>query len=311
MPSINPPEGFISFEDANKNKPSVSWDKNNIYQPKEKKLIILKQIDIRDLEEYIDWNILFSRYNFAGRYPKLLKDPEFGEPAEELLDEAKTTLIKIKKEGFFQIDSLFKVWKSNSDGNTLCIEGKTMHFLRQQAEKKKNQPNYCLSDFVAPRDGGTDYLGGYLVSVTAKNKCPNDTMYAVLSALLIDAARKYLHLKIRTEYWAYAKREKLATQDILKHKYQGIIIPFNHAALPNTQGSKILSELLNAEVNIGRALSGNHPVNQHEFGLCFSHPESRYFGTGKLCNDQFQSFINQSAQAKEEIENELKHLLID
>lgn len=284
------PEGFISLEAANANRLIIEWNKEHVYQPKEKKLIILKQIDIRDLEEYLDWNILFASFGMKGRYPKLLNDVEFGQQAKELLDEAKTALIKIKKEGFFQIDALFKVWKCYSEGNTIHLEGESIHFLRQQTAKKKSQPNYCLSDFIAPKGSVADYIGGYTVSVGTKKQCPSNKMHTALSTLLIDAGRKYLHLKIRTEYWAYAKREKLTTEDILKHKYQGTIIPVGHAALPNTESNILLNEFLNAEGNLGRPLTNESQVDQYEFGWCFSHPESKYFGTGKIGTDQLEHF---------------------
>jgi 5-methyltetrahydrofolate--homocysteine methyltransferase len=302
------PEGFVTFEAANANRLNLIWEKGDTYQPKEKKLIVLKQIDIRDLEEFLDWNLLFASYNLNGRYPKILKDATIGEKAQELLDLTKDTLIKIKKEGLFKIDALFKNWKAYSEGNSIIIEGNKIDFFRQQAEKKKNQPNHCLSDFIAPTDSITDYIGGYAISVSAKSTCPQVPIFKAAAILLTDAARKYFYSKIRTEYWAYAKREKLSTEEILKNKYQGIIIPVGHAALPNTESKRLLSELLNAEINLGRPLMENEMVNNHEFGWCFSHTESKYFGTGKLGDDQIDAFLKASINDKATILKELEHL---
>ena len=304
------PEGFISFEEANANKLVLDWNKGDTYQPKEKKLILLKQIDIRDLEEFIDWNLLFSFYEMNGRYPKILKDSAIGNLAQTLFDDTKDTLIKIKKDNLFQIDALFKNWPAYSENNSIVVEESKINLLRQQAEKKKNQPNYCLSDFIAPKDTVTDYIGGYVVSVSSKNNCPKEKIYKAAAILLTDAARKYFYTKIRTEYWAYAKREKLSTEEILKNKNQGIIIPIGHAALPNTESKEFLSKLLNAETNLGRSLTGESSVNNHEFGWCFSHAECKYFGTGKLGIDQIENFIQSSDSDSdtERMENELQHL---
>lgn len=287
---------YLPFEDANANRLQIDWVPTDVYKPKEKKLVVLKNIDIRDLEEYIDWNILFNANGYTVRYPKILNHPTFAQPAQKLLDEAKTAINTAKQNAQLQIDALFKVWPANATQNSISIENKKFHFLRQQGIKKKVQPNYCLSDFIAPNTSGSDYLGTYILSVSEKKDEAPNTLLKSIKNLLLDAARKYLHLKIRTEYWAYAKREKLTTEDILKHKYQGIIIPMGHAALPTTEAEDLLASLLNAETNLGQSFTQN--LNDGlEYGLCFAHPQAKYFGTGKLGTDQINDFKNQLTQS--------------
>ena len=303
-----PSPEYLSLEEANNNGLQIQWDPADIYQPKEKKLVVLKHIDIRDLEEYLDWNLLFEYFDLKGRYPKILKDTEQGIKANECLEKAKIAITDIKKNNEFQIDALFKVWPANSQENSVSVEHITLHFLRQQSIKKKSQPNYCLSDFVAPSALKKDYLGTYLLAVKDKLNRSDVAMVQAVKKLLVDAARKYLHLKVRTDYWAYAKREKLSTEDVLKHKYQGIIIPFGHAALPNKEAEAELAILLNATNNLGLTIADSNALGI-EYGLCFSHPETKYFGTGKLGEDQLKDFQKKIGQEGQVLPEALHQLL--
>ena len=297
---------LLPIAKAQENSFKIDWKKEDIYPPREDQKIVLKQIDIRELEEYIDWTPFFQTWQLAGKFPKILSDKVVGIEATKLYEDAQRFLEKIKKENLFQANAVCKIWPANSTGEDVDVyDGDdvlgTFYHIRQQGKKVKEQPNYSLADFIAPTSFGRDYLGGFVVTIKETTegyiqqleKDLEDYDAIMLKALadrLAEALAEFLHQRVRTEYWGYAKRETLDNDDLIKEKYQGIRPAPGYPACPDHTNKSLLFELLEAENTIGCKLTDNLAMfpAASVSGWYFSHPESKYFGTGKINLDQVQ-----------------------
>lgn len=307
---------LLPIAKAQENNFKIEWKKDDIYPPRETQKIVLKQIDIRELVEFIDWTPFFQTWQLAGKFPKILNDKVVGIEATKLYDDAQRFLEKIKKENIFQANAVCKIWPANSTGEDINVyEGDdvlgTFYHIRQQGKKVKEQPNYSLADFIAPQSFGRDYLGGFVVTIKETTegyiqqleKDLEDYDAIMLKALadrLAEALAEFLHQRVRTEYWGYAKREALDNDELIKEKYQGIRPAPGYPACPDHTNKSLLFELLQAENTIGCKLTDNLAMfpAASVSGWYFSHPESKYFGTGKINLDQIQDL---AARKDEEV----------
>ncbi|HEX8679239.1 MAG TPA: vitamin B12 dependent-methionine synthase activation domain-containing protein, partial [Chthoniobacterales bacterium] len=287
---------------------------------------------LETLVPFIDWSPFFHTWELRGRYPAIFEDPVVGSQARELFADAQALLERITREKLLTARGVYALWPASAVGDDVEVftdaERKTrlatFHFLRQQMQKPSGQVNHCLADFVAPRDSGKlDYLGGFAVTAgigadqLAKSYSDaHDDYNAILTKALADrlaeAFAEYLHQQARIA-WGYGADEKLSHEDMLRERYRGIRPAAGYPASPDHTEKRTLFALLEAEKNAGVALTESfamHP-GASVSGLYFSHPESKYFGVGKIERDQVRDYAARKATPLAELEKWLSPNLAD
>ncbi|MEM9988612.1 MAG: vitamin B12 dependent-methionine synthase activation domain-containing protein, partial [Pseudomonadota bacterium] len=273
-------------------------------------LTTLKDVNLADLIPYIDWSPFFASWDLHGQYPRILSDDKVGEAANSLFEDAQKMLTRIVEEKWFTAHGVLGLWPANARGDDIVVwtdesrtkEATIFHTLRQQIEKKTGQPNYALSDFVAP-EGEEDWIGGFAVTaghgeddVAKRFVDQNDNYSAIMASALADrlaeAFAEYLHARVRRDFWGYTKDERLTNEDLIGEKYQGIRPAAGYPAQPDHTEKEALFELLSASEHCGMSLTESYAMQPGAAvsGLYFSHPESVYFGTGKIGRDQVTDY---------------------
>ena len=317
---------LLTLSEAINNKFQFDWEN---YQPTiptflgEKKITGIK---IQDLRAYIDWTIFFRSWDLAGQFPKILKDDVVGEAATSLYEDALMMLDEIQKEDFIELEAVIGFWPAHQvNHNEISIfdinkenEILRLNCLRQQ-KPQGIRPNFCLADFITPAEhDADDFIGGFAVSAgkSVEEKCleyekNNDDyssiMLKALADRLAEAMAEYVHERVRKEFWGYATEEQLTNEDLIKEKYVGIRPAPGYPACPDHSEKNKLFALLNAKNLVDISLTENfamYPAASVS-GWYFSHPESKYFGVGKIGMDQVE-FISESRQ--EDLEITKKHL---
>jgi 5-methyltetrahydrofolate--homocysteine methyltransferase len=273
---------------------------------------VILQVDhypLEELLERIDWTPFFRSWELAGRYPAILKDEVVGEEATKLFADAKVMLRQIVAEKWLTAKAVVGFFPANRTGaddielysdNQRDEVQMTLHHLRQQMARNKRQPNFCLSDFIAPKaTGKTDWIGAFasttgigiearLAAYKADLDDYNMILLEALADRLAEAFAECLHEKVRTEYWGYAQDEDLSNQEIITEKYQGIRPAPGYPACPDHTEKGLLWQLLEPDTRIGLSLTESYAMwpAAAVSGWYFSHPNTRYFGTGKIQKDQ-------------------------
>lgn len=306
-------EVFLAYDDAVKNRVNIDW-KN--YQPPKPSFLGTKVFDDYSLEElvpYIDWTPFFHSWELAGRYPKILKDEIIGEQAQQLFDDAQVLLQKIVDEKLFTAKAVIGFWPAATvyaDDITLYqnesrdTELATLHHLRQQTKKPIGKPNRCLADYVAPSHLNLDdYVGGFVVTTghgtdtlaKAYEKDLDDYNSIMVKALadrLAEAFAERMHLRVRKEFWTFAKEENFSNEELIKEAYQGIRPAPGYPACPDHTEKSQLFSLLDAEKNTDVSLTDSFAMfpAASVSGFYFSHPDARYFAVGKIAKDQVENY---------------------
>ncbi|CAN5115961.1 methionine synthase [soil metagenome] len=265
--------------------------------------------DLADLADHIDWTPFFASWELIGRYPLILEDEVVGEAARDLFKDAQAMLKKIIDEKWFTAKGVVGFWPANADQDDIVVfadEARTeeiacFHTLRQQIAKSNGKPNSALSDFIAPE--GRDWIGAFAVTtghgeleISKKFKDAGDDYSAIMSSALADrlaeAFAEALHKKVRTELWGYAADEGTTTADLIAEKYQGIRPAPGYPAQPDHTEKATLFRLLQAETNAGMELTESFAMSPPASvsGLYFGHPDSHYFGVGKIDRDQVEDY---------------------
>src|SRR5216683_457783 len=287
--------------------------------------------DLAELVGYIDWTPFFQTWELAGRYPAILDAPKFGEVARSLYDDARKMLERIVQEKWFTARATIGVWPANADGDDIAVYADdarkqkiaTFHTLRQQLEKREGRFNSALSDFIAPVSSGVpDYIGAFVVTagigedvVAARFKNANDDYSSILCKALADrlaeAFAERMHARVRREFWGYAPDEALPPEDLILEKYIGIRPAPGYPAQPDHTEKKTLFELLDAENKSGVKLTESFAMwpGSSVSGLYFSHPESFYFGVGKIERDQVEDYAARKGWSVAEAERWLAPVL--
>jgi 5-methyltetrahydrofolate--homocysteine methyltransferase len=317
------PKNYLTLEQARRNKFKPDWVNPPIYKPN---FIGVKQLidyPLEELRKYIDWTFFFITWGLKGHFPQILNDEKQGEAAKKLYAEANEFLNEIIEKKMVQANASFGIWPANSDGDDVVLyedesrqkELGRFYHIRQQEKKKPGVANFCLSDFVAPKESGKiDYCGGFATTAGIgiekwKDKYRdenNDYKAIMLEALadrLSEAFAELLHLQVRKEYWGYAPDEDLSLDDILKIKYQGIRPALGYPACPEHSEKKILFELLGAE-KVGIILTEHFAMypNASVSGQFFVHPESRYFSLEKIGKDQVEDYAKRKGESVKFVE---------
>ncbi len=303
---------YIPLEQARKNAFQIDWDRSPIYKPRFTGNKVFKNYSIKEIREYISWVFFFVVWQLRGKFPDILEDQKQGEEARKLFADAQEMLDKIIKEKWLEARAVIGFYPANSVGDNIEVYAdesrKTIIHrfinLRNQTEKKDNTPNYCLSDFIAPKESGKiDYLGAFAatagIGIEKKIKEFEDNhddyssiMLKALADRLAEAFTELLHEKVRKEYWGYVPDENLELEDLLLENYQGIRPAHGYPACPDHSEKETLFKLLNAEKNTGITLTESfsmYPAASVS-GLMFAHPESKYFFVGKIGKDQVEDY---------------------
>lgn len=322
---------FIRIDEARANKYAIDWRTYDPPSPKKTGSWTLEQYDLNELRQYIDWTPFFSSWQLAGKYPEILKDPVVGQEAGKLFADANKMLDQIIAEKWINANAVIGIFPAQSDGDDIVIykdEGgreilKKVHHLRQQVAKAKGQPNFSLSDFIAPVDSGKmDYVGGFAVTaglnMEEKVKAfeqDNDDYHAILLKALADrlaeAFAERMHERVRKEWWGYAPAETLDNHSLIEEHYQGIRPAPGYPACPDHTEKALLFDILNVNGQTGIILTESmamYPAASVS-GWYFSHPESRYFPVTGIDKDQLEDYARRKGMSMEEAERWLGPLL--
>jgi 5-methyltetrahydrofolate--homocysteine methyltransferase len=279
------------------------------------------QVDLDTLRPYIDWTPFFLTWSLAGKYPRILQDEVVGKEAQSLFNDAQALLNELCANKQLQAKGVVGIFPANSAGDDIEIysdeQRQTVlhiaHHLRQQT-LKPNGPNYCLSDFIAPKTSGkADYLGAFAVTAgigedeLAQGYIDhgddyNGIMVKAIADRLAEAFAEYLHEQVRKELWAYAPQETLSNDELIREKYQGIRPAPGYAACPEHSEKQVIWDLLDAEQHTGMRLTESYAMwpGASVSGFYFSHPQSRYFAVAQIQADQLEDYAKRKKWSIEE-----------
>ena len=314
---------YLSIEQARMNHFKIDWEKYKTLKPAFTGLKVFKDFPLEEIREYISWVFFFLVWQLKGRWPDILDDPEKGEEARKLFNDANKLLDRLCNEKIMKAKGVVAFYPANSVGDDIEVyadESRSKIIarflnLRNQVEKQ-NMANFCLSDFIAPKQSGkTDYIGAFAVTaglniehyLAAFEKEQDDYSSIMLKALadrLAEAFTELLHEKVRRELWGYAPDENLTLDDLILEKYQGIRPAHGYPACPDHSEKETLFKLLNAEENTGIRLTESYSMYPAASvsGLIFAHPESKYFMVGKISKDQIADYAKRKGVGIEVIE---------
>ena len=304
-----------TIEQARANRPRISWEGRTPPTPSFEGVRVFNDFPLEELVPRIDWTPFFQTWELAGSYPAILSDPVVGEAARNLWKDAQEMLGRVVAEKWLQARAVVGFFKANSDGaedihlaewtrdDGTVQPATTVHTIRQQMVKNAG-PNLALADFVAPKDSGlTDWLGAFVVTtgiglderVAAFEATQDDYSSIMIKALadrLAEAFAERLHERVRGDLWGYAPEEKLDNQAIIKEQYQGIRPAPGYPACPDHTEKRTLFDLLDAERNAGVILTESFAMLPASAvsGFYFWHPQSQYFGVGKIEKDQVEQY---------------------
>ena len=318
----------LSLSDARANALKLDW--KNFVPPRPTFIgsKVIEDYSIAELVAYIDWSPFFSTWELAGKYPAILDDKIVGEAARSLFADAQKMLEEIVEKKWFKASAVVGFWPANSIGDDIQVfadEARRkpiaeLHTLRQQLARREGRSNVALADFIAPL-GTPDYIGGFVVTagigeddVADRFKRANDDyssiMVKALADRLAEAFAERLHQRVRKEFWAYDTGETLNNADLIAEKYRGIRPAPGYPAQPDHTEKGTLFKLIGGE-RIGVKLTESFAMwpGASVSGLYFSHPESHYFGVGKIERDQVEDYATRKGWTVEECERWLAPIL--
>jgi 5-methyltetrahydrofolate--homocysteine methyltransferase len=315
---------YLTLAEARANAFDPVWDPEMVYKPAVVGLQVLEDYSISELRNYIDWTFFFHAWEFQGRYPDILTDREKGIEATKLFNEANAFLDEIIAKKMIRANGVFGIWPANSVGDDIELykdDDRTQimtvfHHLRQQHKRIPGQPNYCLSDFIAPKSSGIpDYCGGFVVTAgigvaewVAKYKKEGNDYNAILLESLADrlaeAFAVRLHERVRKEFWAYVPDENLSVDDLVRIHYQGIRPAPGYPACPEHSEKQVLFDLLKATGKTGVSLTEHFSMfpTASVCGQYYAHKDSVYFPIEKVDKDQVEDYARRKGVSIEFVE---------
>jgi len=315
--------------DARANAVKIDWTAAKPAKPSFLGVKTFSDYSLKELADYIDWTPFFQAWELAGRFPAILDDAVVGEAARALYADARAMLERIVAENWFTAKAVIGFWPANAVGDDIVVYADdsrdasiaTLHTLRQQLEKREGRANAALSDFVAPR-GTADYIGAFVVTagigedvIADKFKNANDDYSSILTKALADrlaeAFAERLHQRVRTEFWGTTPDETLSVEELIAEKYRGIRPAPGYPAQPDHTEKATLFALLDAEASIGVKLTESFAMwpGASVSGVYFGHPESYYFGVGKIERDQVEDYAVRKGWSVAEAERWLAPVL--
>ena len=303
----------VTLERARANKVAIDWDAYTPPAPAKPGVHIFNDFDVATLRQYIDWTPFFMTWSLVGKYPAIIDHEEVGEEAKRLFKDANDLLDRVEKEKLLEARGMCAMFPANSVGDDIEVytdESRTevlkvLHNLRQQTEKPKGF-NYCLSDYIAPKESGkADWIGGFAVTggigereladeYKAKGDDYNAIMIQAVADRLAEAFAEYLHKEVRKDIWGYSPDEDLSNDDLIREKYQGIRPAPGYPACPEHTEKGTLWELMDVEKAIDMSLTTSYAMwpGASVSGMYFSHPDARYFAIAQIQQDQVDSYAD-------------------
>jgi 5-methyltetrahydrofolate--homocysteine methyltransferase len=325
------PAKRLSITAARANKLKLDWANYTPPKPTFLGLKTFEHYDLKELVPYIDWTPFFQTWELTGPYPQIFEDPVVGEAARNLFADAQAMLTKIVNEKWLTPKAAFGFWPAASEGDDILLFADdtrttpiaTLHTIRQQMMREQGRPNLALADFVAPRDSGrADYLGGFAVTAghgedvhIQRFEADKDDYSAILLRALADrlaeAFAERLHARVRREFWGYAPDENLSNEQLVAETYRGIRPAPGYPAQPDHTEKETLFRVLEAESRAGIQLTESFAMwpGSSVSGMYYAHPESRYFGVGKIEKDQVEDYARRKGWPVEVAERWLGPLL--
>lgn len=301
---------YLPLKEVRDNKFTIDWEDAEIPLPKKMGIHIIDNQDLNELLPFIDWSPFFRSWELHGKFPQILEDEIVGEHARELYRDAQIMLHEIINQKLLTGKGIFGIFPANSvsddievyntDGQVFC----TFHTLRQQLKRSSGKEYLSLSDFIAPKSSGKqDYVGCFAVTtgfgtdeLVEKYKEDHDDYNAIMAKALSDrlaeAFAEFLHHKVRTEFWGYAEDENLANEDLIAEKYSGIRPAPGYPACPDHLEKETIWELLKVREKIGLELTSGLAMfpTAAVSGYYFANPQAKYFGVGKITEEQLQDY---------------------
>ena len=340
---------YISIEEARNNKYKIDWNTSEIVKPKQLGVQEIQDFDIRKLEDYIDWSPFFRSWDLHGKFPDILKNEVVGEQASELYKDAQELLKRVFDEKLLKAKAVFGLFPANTvndDDIEVTVENchaeldsashnkgrdyaqpDKLRFLtlRQQLKKREGVPSFALADFIAPKESGKqDYIGAFCVSTgfgtqelaqqfEDAHDDYNSIMIKALADRLAEAFAEYLHKEVRTNYWNYAQNENLSNAELIKERYKGIRPAPGYPACPDHLEKKTIWKLLQVKEKIGVNLTESLAMwpAASVSGYYFGNPEAKYFGLGKIKEDQLEDYAKRRGVSKDEARKWLNPNLAD
>ncbi|MGE3868577.1 MAG: methionine synthase, partial [Pseudorhodoplanes sp.] len=320
----------LSLSDARANAPKFDWASYRPAAPSFLGTRILDDYPLAELVPYIDWTPFFSTWELMGTYPMILDDQKVGPAARALFEDAQAMLKTIVSKNWFKAAAVAGFWPAQAMGDDIVVLDEsrtqpiaTLHSLRQQLTRREGRANLALADFIAPRESGlADHIGAFIVTagigedaVAERFKHANDDyssiMIKALADRLAEAFAERLHERVRKEFWGYAADEKLTPQELIGEKYRGIRPAPGYPAQPDHTEKATLFKLIEGEEKIGVKLTESFAMwpGASVCGLYFSHPESQYFGVGKIGRDQVEDYARRKGWSVAECEKWLAPVL--
>ncbi|WCC48095.1 methionine synthase [Tenacibaculum finnmarkense] len=302
-------KAYISIEQARKRKFKIDWETSSIVKPKELGVQTLEQVSLKELVPFIDWSPFFRSWDLHGKYPAILTDEIVGEQATQLFEDSRIILDKIITKQLLKPKGIFGLFEANSiNDDDISIQKNSKEIavfrtLRQQLKKRDGKPSIALADFIAPKElGKQDYMGAFCTAIfgadelAKKYKDKEDDYNAIMVQAIADrfaeAFAEYLHHRIRTKHWGYAFDETLSNEELIKENYKGIRPAPGYPACPDHLEKQTIWSLLNVEEKIGVTLTESLAMwpAAAVSGYYFANKEAKYFGLGKITDDQVRDF---------------------
>ncbi|SDQ31897.1 methionine synthase (B12-dependent) [Chryseobacterium soldanellicola] len=323
---------YVSLEDARRDKFKIDWESEEIFTPNQLGIQVFENQDLNELVPFIDWSPFFRSWDLHGKYPNIFDDEVVGAQAKELFKDAQVILKKILDEKALTAKAIFGIFKANStETDDILIfdennqEQVKFLTLRQQLQKSKGKEYLALSDFIAPQSSGkTDYMGAFCVTtgfgtdeMAEEYEKANDDYNAIMVKALADrfaeAYAEFLHKKVRTEYWGYANQENLSNEDLIAEKYKGVRPAPGYPACPDHLEKHAIWDLLKVEENIGVYLTESLAMfpTASVSGYYFGSPHAKYFGLGKIAEDQLKDYSKRKGISLQEARKWLSPNLAD
>jgi 5-methyltetrahydrofolate--homocysteine methyltransferase len=322
---------LLTLEESRQNAFKINWDNHLPVSPKNIGINNFQNFPLADLVDYIDWTPFFQTWELHGRFPAILTDEIVGVEAGKLFQDAKTMLAKIVDEKWLQAHAVVGIFPANASGDDILIytdESRqnvvhTLHTLRQQTKKTALQPNYALSDFIAPKETGLqDYIGGFVVTSgvgleehVQRFEADHDDYSAIMLKALADrlaeAFAEKMHEIVRKDFWGYASHEQFSNDELIQESYQGIRPAPGYPACPDHTEKTGLFSLLNATELTGVTLTETlamFPASSVS-GWYFANPDARYFGLGKISEEQVMDIAKRKGFSFEEMKRWLSSVI--
>jgi 5-methyltetrahydrofolate--homocysteine methyltransferase len=315
---------YLPFGEAQKNGVKIDWKNFTPVAPAFTGTKVFDNYDLGEISQYIDWTPFFIAWEMHGKYPRILEDEKIGKEATRLFNDANDLLKKIIAEKWLTAKGVIGFWPATGiAADTVAVKnGKGdihLEFLRQQNKKVEGQPNFSLADFIQPK--GADHIGAFTVTIQgiephikkmmANHDDYNKILLQVLADRLAEAFAELLHERVRKEFWGYAGNEHLSNEELIKESYSGIRPAPGYPACPDHTEKYKLFQLLGGQEATGITLTESlamYPASSI-CGWYFAHPQSQYFGIGKIQKDQVEDYAKRKGMPVEEIEKWLRPVL--